>query len=707
MLTLTKNHEIDREWILSANLCEHIDADDLTSIGAWVKLNYERDLQARETWARRMEAGMDLTLQVTREKSSPWPGCANIAFPLVTIAALQFHSRAYPALVQGTDIVRCRTPVLDETGELTALAVKIGDHMSYQLLEEDTAWEEQHDRMLIQVPIVGCAFKKSYYSSSEGHNISELVPAKDFVLDYYAKSVETARCKTHVIPLYRNDIYERVQRGTYRNVLKEAWFEASAQNIANLAQTDGDRRTGMMPPQADEETPFRVLEQHCYIDFDGDGYEEPYIVTVDEGSSQVLRIITRFSREEDVERLQNGRIVAIKAEEYFTKYGFIPSPDGSIYDIGFGILLGPLNETVNTIVNQMVDAGTMSISAGGFIGKGAKLRGGAHAFKPREWKQIDAMGDDLRKSIVPLEVREPSAVLFQLLGLIISYADRIPGSTEALAGENPGQNTKADTMHVMVEQGLKVYGAIFKRIWRSMKAEFKKLYFLNAQFLDDFPNSYGVARQDYLGDGNAICPTADPNVTSDTMRMAQARLIAERAAQVPGYNPAAVEENLLRALKIDGWKRFYVGVEKTGTPEDPKLKIAQLKEETARMALQQEHTHAMMQLLLDEKELNGKLVEMEAKARLMGAEAEGVQAGQQIALINASIAAMKTQHDQLRDRLQLMIDATKVKADAKSKGANLGRIPGVDPSPNYGSRKVDAPSLDGGVGGSVGLGSIY
>lgn len=707
MLPLSQKHKIDKKWFLAANLCDRIAEEDLAAIGTWVKANYERDLQSRSNWTRRMQAGMDLALQVTRNKTSPWPDCANIAFPLVTIAALQFHSRAYPALVSGTDIVKYRVPMLDESGEKAEQAYKIGTHMSYQLLEEDTAWEEQHDRLLIQVPIVGCAFKKSYHSSSEGHNISELVAAKDFVIDYYAKSVETARCKTHIIPLYRNDIYERVQRGIYRDVLKEPWFDSAQQPMATDAQNATDNRVGLTPPQADSATPFVALEQHCYIDFDGDGYEEPYVITVDEASSQVLRIAARFSREEDIERKSDGTIIKITSEEYFTKYGFIPSPDGSIYDIGFGVLLGPLNETVNTIINQMIDAGSFSMGAGGFIGKGAKLRGGSQTFRPREWKQIDAMGDDLRKSIVPLETREPSAVLFQLLGLIISYADRIPGSTEALAGENPGQNTKADTMHVMVEQGLKVYGAIFKRIWRSMKAEFKKLYFLNAQFLSDSPNAYGVARQDYRGDPNAICPVADPNVASDTMRMAQARLIAERAAQVPGYNMAAVEENLLRALKIDGWRHFYVGVEKTGAPEDPKLKIAQLKEETARMALQQEHTHAMMQLMLDEKELNGKLVEMEAKARLMAAEAEGVQAGQQIALINAAIAAMKTQHDQIRDRLQLMIDATKVKADAKSKGTNPGRIPGVDPSPNYGSRKVDAPSLDGGVGNSVGLGSIY
>jgi hypothetical protein len=109
--------------------------------------------------------------------------------------------------------------------------------------------------------------------------------------------------------------------------------------------------------------------------------------------------------------------------------------------MGFGTLLGPLNESVNTILNQLIDAGTMATTAGGFLGRGAKIRGGQYTFAPLEWKRVDSTGDDLQKSIYPLPVREPSQVLFQLLSLLIDYTNRISGTTSATVGEMPVANT--------------------------------------------------------------------------------------------------------------------------------------------------------------------------------------------------------------------------------------------------------------------------
>jgi len=321
---------------------------------------YKRDKQTRAAWERRNEAGMDLALQVQKAKTFPWPDCSNIAFPLVTIAALQFHARAYPTLIQGPEIVQCRVVGDDPTGELRKRADRISCHMSYQTMEEDKAWEEQHDRLLINLPIVGCAFVKSYHSSSFGYNVSELVLARDLVMHYYATSVEACSRKTHVIPLFRNEIYERVRREVFVDVLDEPWYKQAAPISASSAEGSGmDNRKGMQPPQADQDTPFIGLEQHCLLDLDKDGYAEPYIVTVEESSSTVCRIVARFERDEDVERTLSKQIIQIRPTEYFTKYSFIPSPDGGIYDIGFGVLLGPLNEPVSSDINQLVDAGTM------------------------------------------------------------------------------------------------------------------------------------------------------------------------------------------------------------------------------------------------------------------------------------------------------------------------------------------------------------
>ena len=211
---------------------------------------------------------------------------------------MQWHSRAYPTLIQGPEIVKCRVNGPDPKGEIRRAADRIGRYMSYQLLEESPTWEEEADRALLQVPIVGCAFKKTYYSGAQGRNVSDLVPAKQFVVNYWAKSIETAQRKTHVYPMYRNDIYERCMSGVFLDVRDEQWYTGSPKMDFSAGQAKSDRRTGLaQPSKSDFTTPFQMLEQHVRMDLDQDGYAEPYIITVEENSGAVCRIVCNFDED--------------------------------------------------------------------------------------------------------------------------------------------------------------------------------------------------------------------------------------------------------------------------------------------------------------------------------------------------------------------------------------------------------------------------
>jgi chaperonin GroES len=597
MKTLSTKLTINKDLIQSPNLCDRFDETDLSTIGTWVYEGYQRDLISRLPWERRMTAAMDYALQVQKAKSFPWPNCSNVVFPLITIAALQFSARSYSNIIQGTDVVRYRTLGSDPDGKLRARADRIGRHMSWQVLEEDLSWEEQHDRLLINLSIVGTSFIKSFNNGD--HNTSELVMARDLVINYWAKSTESASRLTQRVLLHRNDIYEGAAAGIYRDVLDELWFKQDA--ISAPISQPADLRQGITIPPSDQDTPFRCLEQHRLLDLDGDGYAEPYIVTTEETSQKVLRITARFEREEDVERNISGRIMKIRPVHYFTKYPFIPSPDGGMYDVGFGILLGPLNEAVSTGINQILDAGTMHNSNGGFLGKGTKMRGGAMTFAPWEWKPVPSTGDDLRKSMVPFPVREPSNVMFQLVGLLIEYTDRIAGTTDNMVGENPGQNTPAETSRNMTEQGMQVYNVIFKRIWRSMKEEFKKLYRLNSMFLES-SQRFGaqeslIHREDYKSNPDLVAPVADPNITSSGMRMMQVQLLRQAAHTVPGYNIPLVEKKFLTALKIDDIEDVYPGPDKVPPLPNPKMQVEEMKLQGQKMKFDHEKQMTVMTLM--------------------------------------------------------------------------------------------------------------
>ena len=710
MLNLETTLPCNRATMESPNLTGKFPQADLDAIGSWVWEGYDRDEQSRSKWRARTQAAMDLALQVQKAKSFPWPNASNVAFPLVTIATLQFHSRAYPAIVQGTDVVKARVPGPDPSGELKQRALRISQHMSYQVLEEDASWEEQHDRLLINVPIVGCAFKKSYHSSRKGgSNRSELVLATDLVLDYYARSTDDCPRKTHIIPLFRNEMYEKMVIGLFQDYTDVEWFQGPARPMEGATRSAMDTRTGQSVPQADETTPFTTLEQHVWVDFDKDGYAEPYIITIEATTKHVLRIVARWERELDVHRTAGGKIYNIVATEYFTKYPFIPSPDGSIYDIGFGVLLGPLNESVNTLVNQLIDAGTMATTAGGFLGRGAKLRGGSYTFAPLEWKRVDATGDDLKKSIFPLPVREPSPVLFQLLGMLVNYTERISGSTDIMVGENIGQNTTKATADHLIEQGSKIFTAIFKRIWRAMKDEFKKLYILNAVYLPATV-SFGAAglkalREDYMGDPNSIAPSCDPNVTSDAARLQQAITVKQSAMSTPGYDLEQVERNLLQALKIEGVEILYPGPGKTGQLPNAKLQIEELRMQQKQAVLKQQQMEFLITMMEEQRLNTAKILEFEARAQKEMAEAQGVTQGHKIAAYEAAVGALKAHDDALRGRIELMMKS--MEQGNEQGGPQQGGVPGMAPPPSDQGTSGGPPAMEGGPAGAMGGGGVY
>jgi len=700
--------ELDSYLKLSDDICKapnltaRFGADDLKKIGAAVFEGYDRDLQSRRRWHERMRAAMELALQIKPGKTFPWPNAANVAFPLLTIAALQFHSRAYPALFSGPDLVKYKVTGPDTTGETSERALLVARYMSYQVLEQDEAFEEQHDRLYIHIPIVGCGFTKSRYSPREGHNVSEFVPAEDLVVDYYAKSIDQALRKTQHVLLYRNDIWERCAAGTFRDIREEPWY-CHTQTPMLPKQSEKDQISGQSAPSDSSGEALFLLEQHTWLDLDGDGYSEPYIITIDRSTKEVLRIVARWEMPEDVERIR-GKIFRIRATEYFTKHELIPSPDGGFYGLGFGALVGPLNESVDTLVNQMLDAGTMMNTAGGFMARGVKIRGGAQRFDPFGWNHVDATGDDLRKGIFPIPVREPSAVLFNLLTLLINYTQRISGSTDVMAGENPGQNTPAYNMQSMVEQGMKIYSAIFKRLWRSMKQEFSKLYLLNGRHLPErvpFGGTF-VTRDMFLDDPSNLVPMADPNMVSDGLRTQQAVTIKQAALATPGYDTDAVERRFLRTLKVDDIDVIFPGSKKLPPPPNPKAAVEELKTQRKQLELQHAREEFIMDLMEQRRLNNAQIIKLEADAAKAMAEASGADAAVQLQILDARLRAIKDHNDVVNNRLDILMNGAKNESGSSSDTGDGG---GVAPPPSDEILQKVPPLASGIPEGAMGPGN--
>ena len=655
------------DLVYEPNIAELLTDEQLADIGSQVVRDFEVDLQSRQTWERRTEQSMKLALQVAEAKNFPWPNASNIKFPLVTIAALQFHARAYPALINGDTPVKCRVIGDDDDGSKAKRAERIETHMSFQIMEQDEDWESEMDKALITQPIIGCAFKKTFFDPIKKYNISETILAKDFVVNYWTKSLDTTPRMTHVLYYSKNDIYERVIRGLWLEVGEE---RPTVTNMltggSSSLQAAQNKAQGTAPPQSDDATtPYELLEQHKFFDFDGDGYEEPYIVIVRRDTRKVARIVARFLPN-GIKRNEKDEVLNIEAERCFTKYPFIPSPDGGFYDLGFGVLLGPLNESINTLINQLIDAGTMSVTAGGFLSRGIKMRGGNNSFTPNEWKHVDTSGDDLRKGIMPLPVREPSQVLFTLLNLLINYGERTGGAVDILVGEGPGQNTPAETSRTMAEEGKKVFNGIFKRTYRSLKQEFRKQYRLNQLHISEDQNFVSEASgkgtilvQDYAGDSSDVRPSADPSITSDALKLQQAMTIQAISQSNPGmYNRYEAEKRFLKAMKvseIDALLPDPKGPNAISAPApDVKVQVEQIKAEVAKAQMDLEMKMGLLKLMKEAELSQAKIQKLEAEVAFIGAEIASVERDRKINEVQVAIALQKERREGITSSIDTM-----------------------------------------------------
>jgi chaperonin GroES len=698
---------LDLNTILtSPNLAEHLSEEDLHLIGHQAFFGWQADKDSRADWEQKTKRSMDLALQVAETKTFPWQGASNVKFPIVTIAAMQYQARAYPTLIPAPSIVKCRTIGDDPDGLKAARAFRVSDHMSFQILEEDEGWEEHMDRALLHQAIVGCAFKKTYFDPSCGHNVSEHVLAKDLYVSYYSPSLEKAPRITQVLYFTENDLYERYHRGIFLDWNKDGKPQDTPDNLLTEAK---DRSQGLIKPPHDEVTPYEILEQHCFIDLDGDGYREPYVVYLRKDTNMVLRIVARFQRSAvEYSKKDKNVIVHITPDQYYTKFPFIPSPDGGFYDLGFGTLLGPLNESINTSINQLIDAGTLSNTAGGFLGRGVKFRSGDNSFRPFEWKRVDSTGDDLRKGVFPLPVREPSSVLFNLLSLLVDYGERIGMAVDSQVGKTPGQNTPAETSRNAVQEGQRVFNAIFKRTHRSLKEEFRKWYKLNAVYLDEQVEYYSITSgdskkvllQDYWETPKDIIPASDPNMISDETRMQQAQLLKQAAMSTQGYDKYEVEKRFLQAIKVADIEKVFPDPKgKNAVPPQPhpKVIIAQMANQVKELDIKLKNKLAQAKLYQEFELSKAKIKELEAKAAKELAEAKGIATGHEIAALQVAISAAKNQQDGILKAMDILSSIDKEMSSGQGQQGGMGAM--ANPAGNNPDVSVPKESSGAGQGG--------
>jgi chaperonin GroES len=616
----------------AVNLCDQLSDADLTKLANSVIEGFDIDKASMTEWEERMQRGLDLAMLVKGEKSYPWESAANIRYPLITSAALQYNARAYPAIVPSTDVVKVAVMGQDQKGNKSGRAKRVAEFMSWQLKVDSREWERGTDQLTLQLPIVGDVFRKLWWDVTTNRVRSQIrLPGKHIVVNNNATTLGNAPRLSDQVDLYPHQVKTNFLSGRFREV-----------NIP--------------PKPEDDHSPESFIEQLCRHDLDGDGYPEPYIVTVHKETQQVVRIVAAYDK--DTVRIDKAtaKIIGVDVVPYLVHYQFMPPMDGGLLGTGMGLLLGDISETINSTLNMIMDSGHLSSLGGGFIGaQNFRIKGGVQRVRPGEYKQVNFTGDDIRRGIVDLQFPGPSPVLFQVLGMLIESGREITSVSNVMTGDAGRQNMPVGTVMALIEQGQMVFTASYKRIYLALMDEFALIAGLNAKNLS--PERYNAFLDGEPADPAAdfnmadmdVLPVADPGSVTSMQKMGKAQFLME-LAEKGMINPQAALMRVLDAAAVDN-------------PEEllPQPDPAQAKQAELMMAAQEE------MLVIDMRLKEASLDKMEAETLKIIAEAEKTTAEVDLMPMRVQIESLRAMKESLSARREA-IDAGRNGRVAQSSG---------------------------------------
>ena len=529
------------------NLADILPSDVLDPLGNELKSNYMDYKMSRKEWERSYTEGLDLLGFKYENRTEPFQGASGATHPVLAEAVTQFQATAYKELLPSDGPVR--TQILGvTTPPKQQQAQRVKDFMNYLIMDQMKEYEPEFDSMLFHLPLAGSTFKKVYYDDLLGRAVSKFVPADDLIVPYTANSLDDAEAIIHVIKISENDLRKQQVAGFYSDVdLGPPAMSTNDDVSKKEKELEGTKRSGK------QQTMYNLLE--CHIDLDLEGFEDigtdgqptgiklPYIVTIEEGSGTVLSIRRNYAPNDPLKR----RV------QYFVHFKFLPGL--GFYGFGLIHMIGGLSRTATVALRQLLDAGTLSNLPAGFKQRGVRVRDEASPIQPGEFKDVDAPGGNLREAFFPLPYKEPSATLLQLMGIVVQAGQRFAAISELQTGEGT-QNAAVGTTIALLERGSKVMSAIHKRLYNSMRNEFKILSriistYLPKEYPYDVIGGARIIKQADFDDRIDILPVADPNIFSMSQRITLAQTQLQLATSNPQiHNLYSAYRNMYEAIGV-------------------------------------------------------------------------------------------------------------------------------------------------------------
>jgi hypothetical protein len=528
-----------------ANLADFLDESILVDIGSTLEEQYKDYRSSRQDWETTYTNGLDLLGFKYERRTEPFRNASGVTHPVLAESVTQFQSQAYKELLPADGPVRTQiVGKIDSQREQQAERVR--DFMNYQIMSVMKEYEPEFDQMLFYLPLAGSTFKKVYYDEILGRAVSKFIPAEDLVVPYSATSLDDADAIIHVIKISSNDLRKQQVGGFYKDIDLGAPPMVTDQLKQKEREIEGIR----VEKQDDI---YTLLE--CHVNLDIEGFEDkdasgeptgiklPYIVTIEEGSREVLSIRRNYKAEDPLKNKIN----------YFVHFKFLPGL--GFYGFGLIHMIGGLSRTATQALRQLLDAGTLSNLPAGFKMRGIRVRDDAQPIQPGEFRDVDAPGGNLRDAFMPLPFKEPSATLLQLMGIVVQAGQRFASIADMQVGDG-NQNAAVGTTMALLERGSRVMSAIHKRLYASLKNEFELLAKVFSSYLPpmypyDVVGGERQIKQLDFDDKVDILPVADPNIFSQSQRINLAQTEMQLAMSNPQmHNLYQVYRTMYEAIGV-------------------------------------------------------------------------------------------------------------------------------------------------------------
>ena len=535
----------DREDDFFDNLAEFMDDSELADVANDLMDQYSANRASRHDWEEAYSDGLELLGFNYEERTEPFRGATGVTHPLLAEAAVQFQAQAFNELLPADGPVR--TAVLgSQTTAKAEQASRVKNFMNYYITNVMEEYTPEFDQMLFNLPLAGSTFKKVYFDDTLGRPVSKFVPAEHLVVPYETSDLQTCPCITHVVRISMNDLRKQQISGFYRDIPV-----LPSQPDSDSISQETDYIDGMSQSNIDYDC--TLLEFHADLDLPGyenkddegeeTGIKVPYIVTISEENSKVLSIRRNYGEDDPL----TNKI------QYFVHYKFLPG--FGFYGLGLIHTIGGLSRTATAALRQLIDAGTLSNLPAGFKARGLRIRDDDSPLQPGEFRDVDAPGGQIRDSLMPLPFKGPDGTLFQLLGFVVDAGQRFATITDMKVGDaNP--NAAVGTTIAMIEQGARVMSAVHKRLHYAMKIEFKILARVMAESLPpvypyEVPGAEAAVKANDFDEKVDVIPVSDPNIFSQSQRIALAQTELQMAMQAPEiHNIPEVYRRVYDALGV-------------------------------------------------------------------------------------------------------------------------------------------------------------